>query len=63
MGKTGVETDFKVCSPMIKDIIIVKAADGRSGLRSLGRAQVNYLRERPQALAQIASALKTRGNK
>jgi large subunit ribosomal protein L19 len=48
VGKTGVESDFKVCSPMIKD------------MRNLGRAQVNYLRERPQVMAQIASALKTR---
>ncbi|RSH94619.1 hypothetical protein EHS25_004423 [Saitozyma podzolica] len=60
VGKTGVESDFKVCSPMIKDIVIVKSADGRSGMRNLGRAQVNYLRERPQVMAQIASALKTR---
>jgi large subunit ribosomal protein L19 len=58
VGKTGVETSFKVCSPMIKDIIMVKRADGKSGLRYLGRAKVNYLRERPQLMAQIASALK-----
>jgi large subunit ribosomal protein L19 len=59
VSKTGVEMSFKVCSPMIKEIKIVKRADGsKGGLRNLKRARVNYLRDRPQVMAQIASALK-----
>lgn len=57
--KVGLEVDFKLLSPLIKEIRVVKRADGKSGLKNLGRAKVNYLRDRPGAMAQIASALKT----
>ncbi|KAL1410376.1 hypothetical protein Q8F55_004384 [Vanrija albida] len=57
--KTGVEMNFKVCSPMIKEIKVIRRAEGRkSGIRDLRRARVNYLRERSGVMAQIASALK-----
>ena len=57
--KTGVEMSFKVCSPLIKEIKVVKRAEKRKeGVRDLRRAKVNYLRERPQIMAQIAGALK-----
>lgn len=59
VNRTGVEQTFKVCSPMIKDIKIVKRADGKKGgLRYLARAKVNYLRDRPGVMAQIAASLK-----
>ncbi|KAK4686070.1 large subunit ribosomal protein L19, partial [Tremellales sp. Uapishka_1] len=59
VNKTGVELSFKVSSPLIKEIKIVKRADGsKDGLKNLRRAKVNYLRDRPQVMAQIASALK-----
>jgi large subunit ribosomal protein L19 len=61
VNKTGVEVAFKVCSPMIKNIHVVKRADGeKGGLKDLGRARVNYLRERPGLMTQIAAALKQR---
>lgn len=57
--KTGVEMNFKVCSPMIKEIKVVKRAEGRKGgIKDLRRARVNYLRERPAVMTQIATALK-----
>lgn len=59
IAKVGMEVDFKVLSPLIKEIRVVKRADGKSGLRNLGRAKAGYLRDRPGAMSQIASALKT----
>jgi large subunit ribosomal protein L19 len=57
--KTGIEMNFKVCSPLIKEIKIVRRAAGRkTGVPDLRRARVNYLRERPNIMSQIASALK-----
>lgn len=57
--KTGVEMNFKVLSPMIKEIKVVRRAEGRQGgIRDLRRARTNYLRDRPQVMAQIAGALK-----
>jgi len=59
VNKVGVEMSFKVCSPMIKEIRVVRRAEGGSGpVKDLRRAKVNYLRDRPQMLAAIASALK-----
>lgn len=57
--KTGIEMNFKVCSPMIKEIKVIRKAEGRkTGVPDLRRARVNYLRDRPQVMAQIAQALK-----
>ena len=62
VNKLGVEVSYKVHSPMIKEVKVIKRAEGRKGeqgtLRDLGRAKVNYLRERPSVMAQIASTLK-----
>lgn len=59
ISKTGIEVDFKLMSPLIREVKVVRMADGKSGLKNLGRAKVNYLRDRPGAMSQIASALKT----
>ncbi|KAJ9109025.1 hypothetical protein QFC21_000351 [Naganishia friedmannii] len=61
VNKTGVEMSFKICSPMVKDIQVVKAVKkGKNvgALRDPGRAKVNYLRDRPQLMTQIAAAVK-----
>lgn len=58
VAKVGMEVDFKLLSPMIKEVKVIKRADGKNGLKDLGRAKVNYLRKRPGAMSQIASALK-----
>ena len=64
MNKVGVEVSFKVCSPMIKEIRVVKRAEKAKGaVRDLGRAKVNYLRDKPQMLGSIASALKQQQRK
>lgn len=57
---TGAEMTFKVCSPMIKEIKVIRKAEGRQKdtIRDLRRARVNYLRERPDIMHQIAMALK-----
>lgn len=48
-----------MCSPLVKAISVVKRADGKKGgLKDLGRAKVNYLRERPGMMNQIAAAMK-----
>lgn len=60
VNKAGVEMTFKLNSPMIKDIKVVKRAEKAKGqLKDLKRAKVNYLRERPAVMAAIARALKT----
>lgn len=63
--KTGVEMTFKVCSPTIKEIKVVRRAEGREKdtIRDLRRARVNYLRERPEIMNQIAQALKQAAQK
>ena len=59
VNKVGIEVSFKVCSPMIKEIRVVRRAEGGKGsISNLKRAKVNYLRGRPQMLSAIASALK-----
>lgn len=63
--QTGAEMTFKVCSPMIKEIKIIRRAEGRKRdtIRDLRRARVNYLRNRPDIMHQIAMALKTAAQK
>ncbi|WWD16567.1 ribosomal protein L19 [Kwoniella shandongensis] len=59
VNKVGVEMSFKVNSPLIKEIKVVKKAEGRTGgVRDLRRAKVNYLRDRPSMMTGIASAIK-----
>ncbi|AFR99066.1 large subunit ribosomal protein L19 [Cryptococcus neoformans var. grubii H99] len=60
VNKAGVEMTFKLNSPMIKEIRVVKRAERAKGqLKDLKRAKVNYLRDRPAVMAAIARALKT----
>jgi large subunit ribosomal protein L19 len=60
IGKLGVESAFKIYSPMIKEVKIIKRAEGGrgSGVRDLKRAKVNYLRDRAGLMERIAGALK-----
>ncbi|OCF57955.1 ribosomal protein L19 [Kwoniella mangroviensis CBS 10435] len=59
VNKIGVEMSFKLNSPLIKEIKVVREAQGRSGqIKDLRRSKVNYLRERQGLMAGIASALK-----
>ncbi|WVQ94741.1 ribosomal protein L19 [Kwoniella sp. CBS 9459] len=59
VNKTGVEMSFKINSPLIKEIKVVKRAEGRTGaVRDLRRSKVNYLRERPSLMTSIAGAIK-----
>ncbi|WVW80103.1 ribosomal protein L19 [Kwoniella bestiolae CBS 10118] len=59
VNKIGVEMSFKLNSPLIKEIKVVREAKGRSGqIKDLRRAKVNYLRERQGVMTSIASALK-----
>ncbi|KAG7527292.1 hypothetical protein FFLO_07082 [Filobasidium floriforme] len=57
VNRTGVEMKFKVHSPMIKKIEVIKEADGK-GLKLARRAKVNYLRDKPGIMNQIAAAVK-----
>lgn len=60
ISRLGVETSFKIYSPMIKEVKIVKRAEGgkTSGVKDLKRAKVNYLRDRAGLMEKIAGALK-----
>lgn len=60
INRLGVETSFKIYSPMIKEVKIVKRAEGGkgSGVKDLKRAKVNYLRDRAGLMEKIAGALK-----
>ena len=59
INRLGVETSFKIYSPMIKEVKIVKRAEGGkgSGVKDLKRAKVNYLRDRAGLMERIAGAL------
>lgn len=66
INKTGVESAFKIYSPMVKEIRVVKRAEntnvtGRAsnGLKDLKRAKVGYLREKQGLMERIAGALKS----
>jgi large subunit ribosomal protein L19 len=60
VNRLGVEQVYKVCSPMIKEIKVVRRAVGRKGaVRDLGKAKVNWIRDKPSMLANIAAALKS----
>lgn len=57
--KTGVEMNFKINSPMIKEVTVVRRARGKKGaIQDLRRARANFLREKPAVMTQIAAALK-----
>ncbi|ORY27458.1 translation protein SH3-like domain-containing protein [Naematelia encephala] len=70
VSRVGVEMSFKVCSPMIKEIkvikkverggTLVKLASGKLGRvgKPLRRAKANFLRDKPDLLASIAGGVK-----
>jgi large subunit ribosomal protein L19 len=63
INKTGVESVFKIYSPMVKEIRVVKRAEkvaskATGGLKDLRRGKVWYLREKPGLMERIAGALK-----
>lgn len=65
INKVGVESSFKIYSPMIKEIKVVKRAETvvgsekrSGGLKDLRRAKVGYLREKAGLMERIAGALK-----
>ncbi|WWC68677.1 mitochondrial 54S ribosomal protein bL19m [Kwoniella pini CBS 10737] len=59
VNKIGIEMSFKLNSPLIKEIKIIKKAIGKNGpIKDLRRAKVNYLRDRQNVMTSIASALK-----
>jgi large subunit ribosomal protein L19 len=57
VNRTGVEMKFKVHSPLIKRIEVIKEAN-KKGLKDLKRAKVYYLRDKPGIMNQIATAVK-----
>lgn len=61
VNKVGVEVQYKLFSPLIKEIKIVKRAERsprRGGIRAFRRAQAYYIRERPELLRNLAGAIK-----
>ncbi len=58
LNKIGVEMNYKAYSPMIKEIQVIKQADGKQGNKRMNRAKLYYLRDKPQIMEKIASAVK-----
>ncbi|WWC87835.1 ribosomal protein L19 [Kwoniella dendrophila CBS 6074] len=59
VNKLGVEMSFKINSPLIKEIKIIKSAKDKQGqIKDLRRSKVNYLRNSQSLMTNIASALK-----
>ncbi|KIJ56534.1 hypothetical protein M422DRAFT_57255 [Sphaerobolus stellatus SS14] len=58
--RTGVEMQFFVASPHLKNITIVKRAgkDGKARRDGLGRAKLYYLRDSPDKMSRISSKMK-----
>ena len=51
--------NYKVCSPMIKEIRVIMRAEGTRGTgKALGRNKAYWLRDKPELLAKIASKVK-----
>lgn len=63
VNRVGIEMQYKVLSPMIKDIKVVKRAEkgqakSGSGVRAIRQANAYFLRDRPELLRNLAGALK-----
>ncbi|KAI9067609.1 hypothetical protein FKP32DRAFT_1672901 [Trametes sanguinea] len=62
INRTGVEVQFFVCSPHVKDIKVLmraggKGGEGRAG-RRMRRAKLFYLRDSPEKMTAISAGLR-----
>ncbi|KAH9894306.1 translation protein SH3-like domain-containing protein [Cubamyces lactineus] len=62
INRTGVEVQFFVCSPHVKDIKVLmraggKGSEGRQGTR-MRRAKLYYLRDSPDKMTAISAGLR-----
>lgn len=62
INRTGVEVQFFVCSPHVKDIKVLmraggKGSEGRQG-RRMRRAKLYYLRDSPDKMTAISAGLR-----
>lgn len=61
VNKVGVEISFKLLSPLIKEIRIVKRAEKaprRGGIKAFRQANAYFIRDRPELLRNLAGAIK-----
>lgn len=61
VNKLGIEVQFKILSPLIKEIKVVKRAEkvpGRGGIKALRQANAYYLRDRPELLRNLGGTLR-----
>lgn len=61
INRTGVEMQFFVASPHVKDIKVLSSAGGSTGGRAsrrMRRAKLFYLRDSPEKMSAISASLK-----
>lgn len=58
VNRTGVEMQFFVNSPHLKDIKIVRRAGGEDGGRRMRRAKLFYLRDSPEKMTAISAGMR-----
>ncbi len=63
MQRTGVEMQFFVNSPHVKEIVVVprvggRAADGKKKRKGLRRAKLLYLRDSPKSMTAISAGVR-----
>jgi len=61
INRLGIEIQFKVLSPLIKEIKVVRRAQkgtNKGSVKALRQANAYYLRDRPELLRNLAGALK-----
>ncbi|ORX33668.1 translation protein SH3-like domain-containing protein [Kockovaella imperatae] len=56
VSRIGVEYNFKCCSPLLKEVKVIKSAKGKKGPgRDLGTRKAYWVRDRPDILSKIAA--------
>ena len=54
IGRVGVETNFKIYSPLIRDVSVVRRAGTRHGPKAFRQSKAYFVRERPELLKSIS---------
>ena len=57
VSRVGVEYAYKCCSPLLKEVTVIRRAKGKKGPnRDLGHRKAFWIRDRPEMLSRIAQA-------
>ena len=61
VSRVGVERAYKVCSPLIKEVIVVRRAKGKKGeRRDLRHRKAYWIRDTPNILTKVAASIRVK---